>query len=277
MTSLQFSLVSILIALPAITSFTDAYAQACLPRPVSCVRTSPYGMRFDPLNKTTPRAHQGTDYGCAQGTSVQSVMNGYVEFAGWSNDGGYMVTVVDGAGLRSRYLHNASIGVTNGQKIQAGQVISLSGNTGHRTTGPHLHFMILTGPTTTIDPESRLCGGSPAPPPPVEVVSAGGGSMPPSPQAGLNGSPRAILLDIISSRSLNTDYSKQLAGMPEERLYSEISYLEAAEIRTGTEKLRIKERIGSLIAARTALKNDDASRSNLDSRRTAAIGSFAGR
>ena len=44
-----------------------------------------------------------------------------------------------GNGLTTRYGHLASFLVSPGEKVQAGQVIGLTGSTG-RSTGPHLHY-----------------------------------------------------------------------------------------------------------------------------------------
>ena len=54
---------------------------------------------------------------------------------------GNIVILDHGNGVTTYYAHNSVLLVKVGQKVQQGQVITKSGNTG-RTTGPHLHFEI---------------------------------------------------------------------------------------------------------------------------------------
>ena len=42
--------------------------------------------------------------------------------------------------LISVYKHNSKVFVEAGQSVRTGDVISIIGNTGELTTGPHLHF-----------------------------------------------------------------------------------------------------------------------------------------
>lgn len=69
----------------------------------------------------------------------------------------------------SSYLHLNSQSVTNGQQVQAGQIVGLSGNTGW-STGPHLHFHIRKGPANNPlnDPENHV-GVRPTPMAGVEI------------------------------------------------------------------------------------------------------------
>jgi len=54
-------------------------------------------------------------------------------------------TMIDhGWGVYSAYLHQTEFKVNVGDRVEAGQVIGLAGQTG-RVAGPHLHFEILVG------------------------------------------------------------------------------------------------------------------------------------
>lgn len=104
---------------------------------------SPYGMRRDPLNRRSSRMHSGVDLQ-ARFEEVFSMLPGTVTAATYSTNGGYYVTVNHGVCVCS-YLHLSKILVRVGQHVKAGQVIAISGNTGKRTTGPHLHISCRWG------------------------------------------------------------------------------------------------------------------------------------
>jgi murein DD-endopeptidase MepM/ murein hydrolase activator NlpD len=101
--------------------------------PVSCPRTSGFGMRWG-------RMHEGIDLGCGSGTPVHAAASGTVVVAGWVGGYGNFV-VIDHGGLASAYGHNSRLVVHKGQHVGAGQVVSYSGSTGH-STGPHVHFEV---------------------------------------------------------------------------------------------------------------------------------------
>ena len=99
---------------------------------------SPFGMRRDPMNRRKSRMHNGLDLK-AKYEDVYSMFPGTVTAASYSTSGGYYVTVDYGVCVCS-FLHLSKIEVKNGQHVSAGQKIAVSGNTGKRTTGPHLHL-----------------------------------------------------------------------------------------------------------------------------------------
>lgn len=104
---------------------------------------SPYGMRRDPLNRRSSRMHSGVDLQ-ARFEEVFSMLPGTVTAATYSTNGGYYVTINHGVCVCS-YLHLSKILVRVGQHVKAGQIIAISGNTGKRTTGPHLHISCRWG------------------------------------------------------------------------------------------------------------------------------------
>jgi len=101
---------------------------------------------FSPLyGKVTARfdygiKHFGTDIAAPSKSPVKSVANGTVVFAEWTLQTGYVVIIEHSFGLTSIYKHNESGTVSQGEIVESGQVIALSGNTGELSTGPHLHF-----------------------------------------------------------------------------------------------------------------------------------------
>lgn len=105
--------------------------------------TSPFGNRRDPMNKNNRRMHNGLDLK-ARYEEVYSMLPGVVTAASYSTNGGYYVIVNHGVCVCS-YLHLSKMLVNKGQRIMAGQIIAVSGNTGKRTTGPHLHISCRWG------------------------------------------------------------------------------------------------------------------------------------
>ena len=99
---------------------------------------SPFGMRRDPMNRRKGRMHYGLDLR-AKYEDVYSMLPGTVTAAGTSTAGGNYITIDYGICTCS-FLHLSKIDVVNGQHVSAGQKIATSGNTGRRTTGPHLHL-----------------------------------------------------------------------------------------------------------------------------------------
>jgi murein DD-endopeptidase MepM/ murein hydrolase activator NlpD len=96
--------------------------------------------------------HKGTDFGVPEGTAVTAPCNGLIIRAGWENPDDHK----QGFGLRIRLLimepgydswelvlaHLSLIYKWSGEKVQTGDRLALSGNTGN-TTGPHLHTEFL--------------------------------------------------------------------------------------------------------------------------------------
>ncbi len=98
-----------------------------------------YGsQRIDNGKPMTP--HFGLDMAVPTGTPVHAPAAGIVTFAAADLylTGG-TVLLDHGFGLTSSFLHMSKLNVKVGDKIQAGQLIGLSGATG-RATGPHVHW-----------------------------------------------------------------------------------------------------------------------------------------
>lgn len=100
--------------------------------------SSGFKMRFHPILQTW-RAHLGVDYAAPTGTSVRTVGDGTVEFAGIQNGFGNVVMVNHRNNQTTVYAHLSRINVRKGQSVSQGQSIGAVGATGW-ATGPHLHF-----------------------------------------------------------------------------------------------------------------------------------------
>ena len=107
---------------------------------------SEYGTRVDPINPSTTRFHSGVDLRCKTGTKVGALFNGVVSGCGWSDTSGYWIRLEHGDSVRSFYCHLSEILCKEGQEISQYETIALSGGTGSRSTGPHLHLaMYING------------------------------------------------------------------------------------------------------------------------------------
>ncbi|GAA1937521.1 hypothetical protein GCM10009689_17630 [Brevibacterium antiquum] len=94
--------------------------------------------------------HAGTDYGMPIGTDLPAMFDGTVTFSGWmSGYGNYTIVkgTWNGETLGYAYAHQDKQNVKVGDKVQAGEIIGVSGNTGIGT-GPHLHLELRTGEFT---------------------------------------------------------------------------------------------------------------------------------
>ena len=90
---------------------------------------------FDYDNK-----HYGVDIAMPENSPVHSISEGIVVFAEWTSETGFVIIAEHLNGLTSIYKHNSSIVKSQGDRIQTGEIIAFTGNTGSLTTGPHLHF-----------------------------------------------------------------------------------------------------------------------------------------
>jgi murein DD-endopeptidase MepM/ murein hydrolase activator NlpD len=107
--------------------------------------TSGYGWRWG-------RMHRGIDIANNVGTPIVAAARGRVSFSGWHDGGyGYFVEITHDDGSRTRYGHNSTLLVREGQQVEQGQVISQMGSTG-RSTGPHLHFEVLPAGEGAMNP-----------------------------------------------------------------------------------------------------------------------------
>ena len=111
--------------------------------------TSPYGQREDPINKGKTQIHHGIDIKTNKDNVLATENNGVVIGVDHrtTTGGGKTVTVEysreDGTKTRVQYMHLSEISVKKGDTVNAGQKLGVSGNTGTRTTGEHLHLGVI--------------------------------------------------------------------------------------------------------------------------------------
>ncbi|MFO7908437.1 MAG: peptidoglycan DD-metalloendopeptidase family protein [Halomonas sp.] len=85
--------------------------------------------------------HNGTDFAMPIGTPITAPANGRVDRVDYHNAAGRYVVIKHDNGYRTRYLHLSRSLVKPGERVEMGEEIALSGNTG-RSTGPHLHYEV---------------------------------------------------------------------------------------------------------------------------------------
>ena len=111
---------------------TDSDQNLLLMSPVSSGVVSSF---YDPS-----KSHFGIDITCKEEEPIKSVLDGTVLMSSWTKDSGYVISIIHPNNLISVYKHNSKVFVEPGQIIKTGDVISIIGNTGELSTGPHLHF-----------------------------------------------------------------------------------------------------------------------------------------
>jgi murein DD-endopeptidase MepM/ murein hydrolase activator NlpD len=70
-------------------------------------------------------------------------------------DTGYSIYIQHESNIVSAYKHNAELLKAVGDKVKAGDVIAIMGNSGELTTGPHLHFELWHN-GIALDPETYI-------------------------------------------------------------------------------------------------------------------------
>ncbi len=109
--------------------------------PVRGAVNSEFGRRLSPWTGA-PEFHSGIDISSERGTAVKAPAPGIVVFAGPQAEYGNLVILDHGNDIKSLYGHLQKVQVIQGQRVERGQLIAVSGNTG-KSSGPHLHYEIL--------------------------------------------------------------------------------------------------------------------------------------
>jgi murein DD-endopeptidase MepM/ murein hydrolase activator NlpD len=100
--------------------------------------------------------HFGTDIVTKPSAVVSSVLDGTVVFTGWTMETGFVIEVQHPNNVISIYKHNASLLKETGDRVRAGEAISVVGDSGERfTSGPHLHFEVWYK-GSPLDPEKHI-------------------------------------------------------------------------------------------------------------------------
>lgn len=113
----------------------------------SYIVTSPFGMRYHPVDKVN-KMHNGIDLVATadgktgQADKIMAHTGGVVDGVGFDPDAGNFVRIRVDLNTVMYYFHLRDMSdLTAGEAVQAGQIIGIVGKTG-KASGKHLHFGI---------------------------------------------------------------------------------------------------------------------------------------
>jgi murein DD-endopeptidase len=119
----------------------------------------PYRLKSAPLSdyeqitsllKDRP-SHAGMDFKLPVGTPVAAPFDGLVTRTNWNwKSNGNCVEIQYTDGTIAKFLHLSENRVEPNQRVSAGEIVALTGNTG-RSTAPHLHYQLEKG-SKVVDP-----------------------------------------------------------------------------------------------------------------------------
>lgn len=99
--------------------------------------------------------HPFIDIAAVENSPVSAVLDGTIVLATFTDETGYTIQIQHDNNLISLYKHNSKLLKKSGEKVKAGTVIALVGNSGSLTSGPHLHFE-LWHKGVPIDPQKYI-------------------------------------------------------------------------------------------------------------------------
>lgn len=114
--------------------------------PIQGIVSSPYNLSID---------HYGVDIVAKTNEPVKSIADGTVILSSWTPEGGYVIAIQHRANLISVVRHNSALLKKVGNFVNAGEVISIIGNTGELTSGPHVHLELWYN-GNPVDPEEFI-------------------------------------------------------------------------------------------------------------------------
>ncbi|ELR68663.1 Peptidase, family M23 [Fulvivirga imtechensis AK7] len=102
--------------------------------------SSGYGLKMHPFLKVE-KLHAGIDLVAKTGVPVYATADGEVVVSEHADDNGNYVKIKHSDKYATQYAHLDKRTVSEGEKVEKGQVIGYVGSTG-KSTGPHLHYEV---------------------------------------------------------------------------------------------------------------------------------------
>lgn len=116
--------------------------------------TTGFGNIINPFTKKKD-FHKGIDFAIDEGQDIVSPADGIVAEANFDEKLGNYMLIKHGNEYASYYAHFKKVLVKVGDRVTKGQVIGITGNTGTRSTGPHLHYEVIKN-GERVDPKRYL-------------------------------------------------------------------------------------------------------------------------
>lgn len=97
--------------------------------------------------------HTGVDIVTKENEQIKACLKGMVIHSSYDNKDGNTIIINHKHGITSVYKHAKAVYVKVGDYVRTGEAIGVVGNTGERSTGPHLHFELWNdmGPLNPMD------------------------------------------------------------------------------------------------------------------------------
>lgn len=97
--------------------------------------------------------HPGVDIVTKKDEQIKACLNGIVLHSSYDDQDGHTIILSHENEIISVYKHAQKVYVNVGDKVTRGKAIGVVGNTGERSTGPHLHFELWSdmGPLDPLD------------------------------------------------------------------------------------------------------------------------------
>jgi murein DD-endopeptidase MepM/ murein hydrolase activator NlpD len=126
--------------------------------PADAPLSSTYGIGRSYNSAPVSSYHRGTDFAGAEGDPAYAAAGGRVVFARELMVRGNTIIIDHGAGVFTAYCHLSAISVSEGEVVDARQLIGQIGSTG-LVTGPHLHWEVVVR-GVEVDGELWLAGAA---------------------------------------------------------------------------------------------------------------------
>lgn len=101
------------------------------------------------------KKHFGVDIVAQKNEPIKAVADGSVIISSWTQDSGHVIGVQHKNQLISFYKHNSVLLKKVGDRVKAGDIVAIIGNSGELTDGPHLHFELWYN-GNPVDPEDFI-------------------------------------------------------------------------------------------------------------------------
>lgn len=122
---------------------------ACLP-----VTGGSISSRYGAVESIRDHTHGGLDIAASYGTPIKAAASGTVSYSGVMGGYGNLVIIDHGNGITTYYGHCSELYATEGETVEAGDVIAAVGSTGN-STGNHCHFEVRID-DETVNPQNYL-------------------------------------------------------------------------------------------------------------------------